>query len=168
MATDAEGNAARRAVVALGANLGDREAMLWAGLGRLSEALGPPVAVSAFHETEPLTRPDDPTTSHPAYLNAVAIFTTDLEPLAILDTLLAIEARLGRDRATEGGRWRPRPIDLDLVALDDLILASERLTLPHPEMHKRSFVLAPMAEVWPDWRHPVLGRTVVEILAELR
>jgi 2-amino-4-hydroxy-6-hydroxymethyldihydropteridine diphosphokinase len=148
MATDAEGNAARRAVVALGANLGDREAMLWAGLGRLSEALGPPVAVSAFHETEPLTRPDDPTTSHPAYLNAVAIFTTDLEPLAILDTLLAI--------------------DLDLVALDDLILASERLTLPHPEMHKRSFVLAPMAEVWPDWRHPVLGRTVVEILAELR
>ena len=76
--------------------------------------------------------------------------------------------RAGRDRTTEAARWRPRLIDLDLIAVEDLVLDREDLRLPHPEMHKREFVLAPFCEVWPDWRHPVLDRSAAELLRELR
>jgi 2-amino-4-hydroxy-6-hydroxymethyldihydropteridine diphosphokinase len=156
-----------RAVIAMGANLGDRRATLEAALTRLGQALGPVLAVSSFHETPPLIHPDDPVRDYPDYLNAVALVETKLAPLAILDGLQAIEAALGRDRAGETARWRPRSIDLDLIALDDRVVDSLRLTLPHAEMHKRRFVLAPMAEVWPGWRHPTLGRTTAELLAAL-
>ena len=85
----------------------------------------------------------------------------------ILAGLHRIEATLGRDRTTETARWRPRLIDLDLIAVEDLVLDQEDLRLPHPEMHKRDFVLAPFCEVWPDWRHPVLDRSATELLREL-
>ena len=156
-----------RAVVALGANLGDRAATLTRAVDLIGGEIGPVEARSAWLETEALIHPDDPATSYPPFLNGVLVARTDLEPDEILRRLHAIEARLGRDRSRETARWRPRAIDLDLLALDDRVLDTPTLRLPHPEMHKRRFVLAPMAEVWPDWRHPLIGRSAADLLARL-
>ena len=157
----------RRAVVALGANLGDREATLARAVELIGDEIGPVEARSAWLATEALIHPDDPATAYPPYLNGVLLARTALEPEEVLRRLHAIEARLGRDRSRETARWRPRTVDLDLVALDDVTLDTPELRLPHPEMHKRRFVLAPMAEVWPDWRHPRLGATTAELLGRL-
>ena len=157
----------RRAVVALGANLGDREATLARAVELVGDEIGPVEARSAWLATEALIHPDDPATAYPPYLNGVLLARTALGPEEVLRRLHAIEARLGRDRSRETARWRPRTVDLDLVALDDVTLDTPELRLPHPEMHKRRFVLAPMAEVWPDWRHPRLGATTAELLGRL-
>jgi 2-amino-4-hydroxy-6-hydroxymethyldihydropteridine diphosphokinase len=157
----------RRAVVALGANLGDREATLARAVELIGGEIGPVEARSAWLATEALIHPDDPATAYPPYLNGVLLARTALEPEEVLRRLHAIEAQLGRERNRETARWRPRTVDLDLVALDDVTLDTPELRLPHPEMHKRRFVLAPMAEVWPDWRHPRLGATTAELLGRL-
>lgn len=149
-----------QAVIALGANQGDRRATLARALELLAAELGPLVAVSGWLETEALIHPDDPAPWYPPYLNGVALMRTSLAPHALLEGLQSIERRLGRDRRRETARWRPRLVDLDLIAVDDRVLDTPDLVLPHPEMHKRVFVLDPMAEVWPDWRHPRLGLTV--------
>jgi len=159
---------ARRTVVALGANLGDRQATLDRALELIAAEVGPLAARSRWHETPAMIHPDDPAKSYPAFLNRAVLARTSLAPVAILRALHAIEARLGRDRARETARWRPRLIDLDLVAVEDLVLDEPSLRLPHPEMHKRDFVLVPFCEVWPAWHHPVLGRTAEELLAGLR
>ena len=158
---------ARRAVVALGANLGDRHTTLGQAAALIAAEIGPIVSRSRWLETPALIHPDDPAQSYPAYLNGVLVASTPLPPAEILQRLHAIEGRLGRDRGKETARWRPRLIDLDLIAVDDLVLDAEGLRLPHPEMHKRDFVLAPMCEVWPDWRHPILGRTAADLLIAL-
>jgi 2-amino-4-hydroxy-6-hydroxymethyldihydropteridine diphosphokinase len=158
---------ARRAVVALGANLGERQATLDRAAGLIAAEVGPLAARSRWHETPAMIHPDDPAKSYPAFLNGAVLARTSLAPAAILRELHAIEARLGRDRSREAARWRPRLIDLDLVAVEDLVLDEPSLRLPHPEMHKRDFVLVPFCEVWPAWRHPVLGRTAAELLADL-
>lgn len=157
----------RRAVVALGANLGERAATLDRAVALIGGEVGEVAACSAWAETAALIHPDDPATSYPPFLNGVLVARAAFPPEEILRRLHAIEARLGRDRAHETARWRPRAIDLDLIALDDLVVDLPDLRLPHPEMHKRRFVLAPMAEVWPDWRHPLLGATTAELLARL-
>jgi 2-amino-4-hydroxy-6-hydroxymethyldihydropteridine diphosphokinase len=156
-----------RAAIALGANLGDRQATLAQALDLLAAELGELLAVSAWLETEALIHPDDPAPFYPPYLNGVALLRTSLAPHAVLERLQEIERRLGRDRRRETARWRPRTIDLDLIALGDTVLSTPDLVLPHPEMHKRAFVLGPMAEVWPDWRHPRLGLTVRQMLEAL-
>ena len=158
----------RRAVVALGANLGDRRATLDQAVTLMAAELGEVVARSAWLETPAMIHPDDPAKSYPEFLNGAVLLRTGLPPAAILAGLHRIEAKLGRDRSKETARWRPRLIDLDLVALDDVVSEDEALRLPHPEMHKRDFVLAPFCEVWPDWRHPILGRTAAELLQDLR
>lgn len=158
---------AQRAVVALGANLGDRRATLERAVTLMAE-LGEVEARSSWLETPALIHPDDPAKSYPEFLNGAVLLRSELPPAALLAGLHRIEAQLGRNRATETARWRPRLIDLDLIAVEDLVLDQPDLRLPHPEMHKRDFVLAPFCEVWPDWRHPILGRTASELLAELR
>ncbi len=157
-----------RAVVALGANLGDRRATLERAVELIAAEIGPVVARSAWLATPALIHPDDPAQSYPEFLNGAVLVRTALEPEQVLAGLHAIEADLGRDRSRETARWRPRLIDLDLIAVDDLVRDDAGLRLPHPEMHKRDFVLVPFCAVWPDWRHPLLGRTAAELLAELR
>ncbi len=175
----------RIAAVALGGNapssLGDPAATLVAALRRLSgldESLRP-VAVSRFYRT-----PAWPPGSGDDYVNAAALLRTRLPAQAVLDRLHATEAAFGRQR-TE--RWGPRGIDLDLLFLDDAVLpdaavfaqwrdlpaqrqrseAPDRLVLPHPRLQDRAFVLIPLGEIAPRWRHPVSGRTVAEMAADL-
>jgi 2-amino-4-hydroxy-6-hydroxymethyldihydropteridine diphosphokinase len=135
-----------RAYVGLGANLGDREAAIRAA----AEQLGA-VRLSTIRETEPWGYEDQP-----RFLNAVAELETDLSPRALLDRLLEIERELGRTR--DGPRWGPRTIDLDLLLYDDERLDEPGLTVPHPRLHERRFVLEPLAELDPGLEVPGRGR----------
>jgi len=146
-----------RVGVALGSNMGDRDAALREALQRLLEWVEIE-AVSSFYETEPVGYVDQP-----MFLNAVCIGTTDLSPLQLLPACKGSEAAMGR---RPGPRWGPRPIDLDLLFYDDLCLEDETLTLPHPRMAERAFVLIPLAEIAPEWVHPRLGRTAAALAAE--
>jgi 2-amino-4-hydroxy-6-hydroxymethyldihydropteridine diphosphokinase len=153
----------RRAAIALGANLGDRRRTLELATAAIGERIGKVVAASSWIETPALIHPDDPATSYPPFLNGCLVSATSLEPDEILIRLHGIEEQLGRRRAEETARWRPRMIDLDLIALDDLVLDTRSLRLPHPEMRKRSFVLGPLAQVWPDWKDPITGLTALAL-----
>ena len=147
------------AYVGLGSNLGDRRAMLDGAVAELGNTPGVRVLrVSSVHETEPVGPPQ------PRYLNAVAEVETSLAPRALLDRLLAVETRFGRVR---GERWGPRTIDLDLLLHGGLVIDEPGLSVPHPRMTERAFVLAPLCELVPEGRHPVLGRTFRQLLADL-
>lgn len=157
----------RRVLVALGANLGERARTFEGALAALSREVGPVRARSRWIETEPLLPPGADPAAHPPYLNGVVLLESALSPEEILARLLAIERAFGRDRAREGGRWMPRTLDLDLLAVEDLVRSAPDPVLPHPRLHERRFVLEPLVEVWPDWRHPLLGKSARELLAEL-
>lgn len=132
-----------RAYVGLGANLGDREGALRAALAALEATEGIDVAaVSTFRETDPVDYLDQP-----RFLNAVAALDTTLAPRELLDALLEVERSLGRTR--DGPRFGPRTIDLDLLLYGDESLDEPGLTVPHPRLHERAFVLEPLAELDP-------------------
>ncbi|NLG27686.1 MAG: 2-amino-4-hydroxy-6-hydroxymethyldihydropteridine diphosphokinase [Chloroflexi bacterium] len=143
----------------LGSNLGDRAANLWNAVAALSARGVRPRAVSPLYETEPWGL-----TAQPRFLNAACAAETDLEPLALLDALKAIERALGRVPAVRNG---PRTIDLDILLYGDVIVRTARLTIPHAGMLQRASVLVPLADIAPDARHPVAGITVTEALAQL-
>lgn len=157
----------RRAIVALGANLGDPAATFARALALIARNIGAVVARSAWRVTPALVHPDDPVREHPPYLNGVILVDTALDAVELLPRLHAIERQLGRDRAREPRPWQPRLIDLDLIGLDGETRGGPGLVLPHPRMQERDFVLAPLCEVWPDWRHPRLGKTAAELLAAI-
>jgi 2-amino-4-hydroxy-6-hydroxymethyldihydropteridine diphosphokinase len=143
------------AYVGLGSNLGDREAQIT----RAAELLGAQ-RLSTIVETEPWGYE-----AQPKFLNAVAEVETELDPRAMLDQLLDVERQLGRERI--GPRWGPRTIDLDLLVYGDLILDEPGLTVPHPELAQRLFVLEPLAELAPSLEIPGVG-TVQTLLAGLQ
>ena len=153
----------RTAYSATGANLGDRAGTLAAAAERLGATDGVTVtAVSALMETAPVGGPAD----QPGYLNGAVAAETTLTPERLLAELQSIEREFGRDREVEA-RWGPRTCDLDILLMDDVVMDTPELTIPHPRLHERAFVLGPLAELAPAARHPVLNRTIAELLAEL-
>jgi 2-amino-4-hydroxy-6-hydroxymethyldihydropteridine diphosphokinase len=134
-----------RAYVGVGANLGDREATIRAAL----DALPGVVAVSTLRETDPVGVVDQP-----LFLNGAVALETTLAPRALLETLLAVERELGRER---GERWGPRTIDLDLLLYGDETIDEPGLTVPHPRLHERRFVLEPLADLDPGLVIPRRG-----------
>jgi 2-amino-4-hydroxy-6-hydroxymethyldihydropteridine diphosphokinase len=156
------------AIIALGANrpsaLGEPRETLNEALRRLADRDDVEVlARSNYHTTEPVGGPTD----QPTYTNAAAVVSTSLEVGELLDVLQEIEADLGRDRSCEQ-RFGPRTCDLDLLSWGDAVVDEPpRLIVPHPRLHERSFVLIPLVEVAPAWRHPTLGKTAVELLGDL-
>jgi 2-amino-4-hydroxy-6-hydroxymethyldihydropteridine diphosphokinase len=158
------------AAIALGSNLpsrfGDPTATLREALHRLG-GLGHVTASSSFYVTEPVGYQQQP-----RFLNAAALLATQLSPLDLLHGLLHIEQTMGRLRAADAPPKGPRIIDLDLLLYegahgDSLTLHDPELTLPHPEMHRRYFVLAPLAEIAPSLQHPTLRRSIANLLADL-
>ena len=151
-------------LVALGANLptaayGPPEATLQEALRRLGGRGAAPQARSRLWRTAPV-----PASDQPDYLNAVARVETALGPEALLARMLAVERELGRERRE---RWGPRTIDLDLLTYRDVVRDGPGLALPHPRLAERAFVLLPLAEVAPGWRHPATGFAVEELIARL-
>ena len=154
------------AAIALGSNLdsdfGDRQANLEQAVGLIAE-LGEVTGISSFYDTEP-----EGVLEQPRFLNGTLLIETDLEPVALLRELLTVERAMGRDRASSVAKG-PRVIDLDLLLYadrewGDVVMETEELTLPHPAMQERRFVLEPLKEIAPEWVHPVLGLTVGELL----
>lgn len=139
------------AYIALGANLGDPAATVNAAFAALDQLpQSRLLATSALYRTAPVGIADQP-----EFVNAAALIDTTLAPEALLDALLGIEQAFGRVRAERNG---PRTLDLDLLLYDDLMLATPRLTLPHPRLHLRAFVLQPLADLAPDLAIPGRGR----------
>ncbi len=155
-------------VIALGANLGDRHATLDEAVRLIGREIGAVSACSKFIDTEPLVPQERVGEVQPPYLNGVLICDAEITPALVLSHLLDIEKRLGRVRGVTDIRWGPRTVDLDLIAADSEVIETPTLTLPHPEMHKRLFVLAPMAEIYSDWIHPIHRKTVQEMLKDLK
>lgn len=150
------GHPESEALLGLGANLGDPRAQLREALAQL-RLMVHVADVSSIYLTEPVGGPEQP-----SFLNLVLRVRTGLSPSALLALAHAAEQRMGRTRRT---RDEPRLIDIDLLAYDDLVVNTAELTVPHPRMHVRGFVLHPLAEVAPHWRHPVLDMTAEEMLA---
>jgi 2-amino-4-hydroxy-6-hydroxymethyldihydropteridine diphosphokinase len=146
------------AYLSLGSNVGDRVAHLRDAIARL-ESIGRVVSVSSFYETEPVE-----VTDQPWFLNCAVGLETALTAEQLMARLLQIEQKMGRRRIQKKG---PRTIDIDILLFDDLILDSPDVTIPHPAMQERRFVLEPLAEIAAEARHPGIKKTIRELLEEL-
>lgn len=142
--------------IALGSNLGDSLNIVENAVQILAQTPGMKlISCSNWYRTAPIGPPQ------PDYINGCALFQVQLTPLEILERLLAIENQFGRERREH---WGARTLDLDLLLYDDLVLNTPHLQLPHPRMHERAFVLVPLAEIAPNWVHPVLKSNIQQIL----
>jgi len=151
------------AYIALGANLGDRAAVLMRAAKMIDDVPGIEVRrISSLYDTDPVGGPE----GQPMYCNGVVEVRTSLAPAGLLEALQGIEAELGRDRTREQ-RFGPRTCDLDILMMGRTVLQTEALTIPHPRMCRRAFVLVPLVEIAPDAVHPVTGKTTKDLLAEL-
>jgi 2-amino-4-hydroxy-6-hydroxymethyldihydropteridine diphosphokinase len=148
------------ALIGMGGNLGDRPAVLSRAAASLREMADPGgFRVSHLYETRPWGKTDQP-----EFLNAVVSIDGRFDPPALLARLKEIERREGR---APSERWGPRALDLDLLDVDGIVLNLETLTLPHPRIAERGFVLVPLCELEPGWRDPLTGWTAVEMLNDL-
>lgn len=142
------------AYIGLGSNLGRRKKNIAAALNALQAARDIEVdAVSPLYETEPVGGPDD----QALFINAAARLHTSLAPHRLLAVCLNVEETLGRKRVI---RWGPRTIDIDILLFDDQIIDDEELTIPHPDMHRRRFVMEPLCDIAPDLMHPTIGESM--------
>jgi 2-amino-4-hydroxy-6-hydroxymethyldihydropteridine diphosphokinase len=149
------------ALISLGSNLGDRRETLEAAIRALGDMPGVIVErVSSFHETEPVGGP----AGQGMYLNAAAALATTLDPFELLRVLQHVEAQFGRERTV---RWGARSLDLDLLLFDDSIIDTPELSVPHPRLARRRFVLEPLSEIVPFAVEPVSRRTIAELLFRL-
>ena len=146
------------AYLSLGSNIGDREAALREAIQRLA-AIGRVALVSSIYETEPVEVPDQPW-----FLNCAVALETEKTPEQLLSEILSIEEEMGRRRVQEKG---PRNIDADILLYGDAVVESPSLTIPHPAMQQRRFVLEPLAEIAPEARNPLSGKSVREMLEAL-
>jgi 2-amino-4-hydroxy-6-hydroxymethyldihydropteridine diphosphokinase len=144
----------KTAYLSLGSNLGDRAENLQTAIAKLAE-FGNVVAVSSFYETEPVEL-----TAQPWFLNCAVKFDTEKMPRQLISAILSLEQSMGRQRKQKKG---PRTIDIDVLLFGSSIIEIPSLTIPHPRLHERRFVLEPLAEIAPDARHPVFKRTVREL-----
>ena len=146
----------------LGTNIGNRTENLTRAIEALSLALGHYTALSSFMETAPWGFDSDN-----AFLNCAVAFETELLPEELLDTTERIERELGRTIKSNGGIYHDRIIDIDILLYDSIIVETPRLTIPHPLMHKRDFVLEPLAQIAADTVHPTTGKSIELLKAAL-
>ncbi|WP_185154685.1 2-amino-4-hydroxy-6-hydroxymethyldihydropteridine diphosphokinase [Dysgonomonas sp. 511] len=142
----------------LGTNLGDRGENLENAIKYITKRIGEVISISAFYVTEPVGFE-----SANQFLNAAIHIRTKHSPVSILHITQEIEQAMGRHTKSAGGVHTDRIIDIDLLLYDDLIFASDELTLPHPHLHERDFVLMPLSEIAAARRHPLLGKTIEEL-----
>ena len=147
----------------LGTNTGNREENLTAAIAELSQLSGLCISKSAFMETEPWGFE-----SNNRFLNCTVALETDIPPLELLDMTESIERKLGRTVKSVNGVYHDRIIDIDILLYGNMVINSERLTIPHPLMHKRDFVLFPLCEIAADVKHPVLNKTIFELATALK
>ncbi|MCW3464093.1 2-amino-4-hydroxy-6-hydroxymethyldihydropteridine diphosphokinase [Chitinophaga nivalis] len=143
------------AILLIGGNLGDRTANLQQAVAALAETAGEIIKVSALYQTAPWGVVDQPD-----YLNQGVVLHTQMDALTLLHTLLETERKIGRTRQE---KWGSRIIDIDMIFFNDEVISLPALKIPHPRMHLRQFVLVPLAEIIPDYMHPVLHKTVSEL-----
>jgi len=150
-----------RAWISVGSNMGDKEGNCLAGIAALTESGRSKILItSRFFRTSPVDYTDQEW-----FVNGVVMIATTLSPSDLLDELLAIQRRMGRK--ADAIRFGPRVLDLDILLYDDLVLRTGNITIPHPRMHKRAFVLKPICDIDPAVIHPVLGETVARLLERL-
>ena len=142
--------------LSLGSNLGDRQANLRNAIARLA-GLGQVLAESSLYETEPVEF-----TQQPWFLNCVVALETEKMPKQLLGAILGIEQEMGRRRQTNKPKG-PRTVDIDILLFGSSVIDTQSLTVPHPALHERRFVLEPLAEIAPEVRHPVFKRTIREL-----
>ena len=152
-----------RAYLSLGSNLGNKAENINSAIELLSERAGKVLKVSSNYETEP-----DGFVSENSFVNIALSLDTPLDALALLEVCEQIEKELGRKTKSINLNYSDRVIDIDILYFNNMQLATERLTLPHPRMHKRLFVLEPLAEIAPKFRHPILGMNTVKMLRQIK
>lgn len=150
------------AYLSLGSNLGDRLRLIQEAVAALTVEAGPVTALSSLYETEPWGF-----SSPHRFLNVALALETTLSPETLLAVTQRIERDLGRTHKSVDGRYADRTIDIDLLFVGDAVLDTSALTLPHPRLHLRRFVLEPLCEIAPDLCHPLLRKSVSQLLAEL-